>query len=161
MAVEIKEVSTPGEYKEFVKFPFRLYKGNAFWVPPLISDELKSLSPAHNPLFAFSRAKFWLAFKDNKVAGRIGGIISDKYNEKTGEKYGRFSRLEFINDFEVSSKLLETAENWAKQQGMKGILGPLGFNNLDHQGMLVEGFDYIPSIASEYHMPYYKEHLEK
>lgn len=161
MSIEIREVKTNSEIKKFVKFPFSLYKENKYWVPPIINDEIKSLMPEHNPAFEQCKAKFWLAYKNDKIVGRIGAIINESFNEKSGEKNGRFSRLEFINDHEVVAELIKTAENWLHEQGMVKVMGPLGFNNLDMQGMLVEGFDYLPSIASVYHMPYYQEHLEK
>lgn len=161
MSIEIREAITKDDLKKFVKFPFELYKGNKYWVPSIIKDEVKSLMPETNPAFENCKAKFWLAYKDNKIVGRIGAIINQTFNEKTGEKNGRYTRLEFINDHEVVKALTEKAEIWLKEQGMTQVMGPLGFNNLDLQGMLVEGFDHIPSIASVYHMPYYLEHLEK
>lgn len=161
MPVEIIETTSEPDLKKFVKFPFHLYKNNKFWVPPIINDEIKVLLPSCNPAFEHCRAKFWLAAKNGKISGRIGAIINEQFNSKSGLSQGRFTRLEFINDFEVSDALLNTAENWLLQNGVKTVLGPLGFNNLDHQGMLVEGFDHLPSVASEYHLPYYREHLEK
>lgn len=161
MSVIIKEVVTPSDITKFVKLPFSIYKNNSFWVPPINADEKKSLMPEHNPAFQFCKSKFWLAYKEGKLMGRIGAIINEKHNEKMGEKNGRFSRAEFFNDIEVSTKLFETAENWLKEQGMTKILGPLGFTNLDTQGLLIEGFEHLPSIASVYHLPYYKEHIEK
>jgi len=161
MTIEIREVKTKCDLLKFVKFPFSLYKGNKFWVPPIINDEVKTLMPQYNPAFEQCKAKFWLAYKNGKIVGRVGAIINEAFNEKSGEKIGRFSRLEFIDAHEVVTELFKTTENWLKEQGMTKIMGPLGFNNLDHQGMLVEGFDYLPSIASEYHKPYYREHLEK
>ncbi|TXB65781.1 hypothetical protein FRY74_04230 [Vicingus serpentipes] len=159
MAIEVREVKTEKDYKDFVNVQFTIYKNNKFWVPPIKKDEIKALKAEHNPAFRFCNAKFWNAYKDGKCVGRIGGIINDKYNEKTNTKVGRFSRAEFINDKEVVDKLFTTAEKWLKDQGMTEVQGPLGFTNLDHQGMLVEGFDHLPSAASEYHLPYYQEHL--
>ncbi len=161
MSIDIHEAKTKSDLKKFVKFPFELYKNNKFWVPPLINDEIKGLMPETNPAFENCKAKFWIAYKEEKIVGRIGAIINETFNEKTGEKTGRFTRLEFINDHEVVSSLTKIAENWLREQGMNKVMGPLGFNNLDLQGMLVEGFEYIPSIASVYHMSYYLEHLEK
>ena len=161
MAIEIKEVNEPKGFKTFVNVQFDIYKGNSYWVPPIKKDEIKALQAAFNPAFRFCKAKFWTAHKDGKSVGRIGAIINDKYNEKTNTKTGRFTRGEFIDDIEVSKKLLETAEHWLKENGMTEVQGPLGFTNLDHQGMLVEGFDHLPSAASEYHLPYYKDHLVK
>ena len=160
MPVTIKPCTTTSDLKAFVQFPYDLYKNNAYWVPPMKNDELKSLQPATNPAFRICDAQFWLALKDGKVVGRVGAIINRPYNEKMGEQLARISRLEFIDDLEVSKALLQTAESWAKEKGMKGVHGPLGFTNLDHQALLIEGFDHIPSVASEYHLPYYLKHME-
>jgi len=161
MAIEIKEVTSAKHHKDFVNVQFDIYKGNDYWVPPLKKDEIKALQPEHNPAYRFCTAKFWNAYKDGKCVGRIGGIINKMYNEKTNSKVGRFTRTEFFDDYEVTQALFATAEKWLKEQGMTDIQGPLGFTNLDHQGMLVEGFDHLPSAASEYHHSYYKEHLIK
>jgi len=161
MDIQIKEVCSKSEFKQFAKLPFKIYKKNNFWVPPIINDEIKALKSDSNPAFDFCDAKFWLAYKGNEAVGRIGAIINRKDIEKTGEKVGRFSRFETINNFEVANALLTTAEDWVKSQGMETVRGPLGFTNLDHQGMLIEGFDHLPSIASEYQMPYYQELVEK
>jgi hypothetical protein len=161
MSIDIREVKNIADAKQFVKVQFDIYKGNRFWVPPLIDGEIKSLFPKTNPAFDFCRGKFFLAYRNNKCVGRIGCIINEEYNKKTGENLARFTRLEFFDDAEVVAKLLLTAEQWAKENGMSGIHGPLGFTNLDMQGVLVEGFEYIPSIASVYHHPYYHQHLEK
>jgi GNAT superfamily N-acetyltransferase len=160
MSITIKPCANLADFKAFVQFPFDLYKGNSYWVPSMKKDELDALQAATNPAFANCDAQFWIALKDNKVVGRVGAIINKLYNEKTGEQLCRLSRIEFVDDKEVSSALLQTAEQWAKDKGMKGIHGPLGFTNLDHQAILIEGFDHLPSIASEYHLPYYKVHLE-
>lgn len=159
MAIEIREVKSSKEFKDFVNVQFDIYKGNDFWVPPIKKDEVKALQAEFNPAFRFCKAKFWLAFKDGKCVGRIGAIINEKYNEKTNTKVGRFSRAEFINDDQVVTELFTVAEKWLKEQGMTEVEGPLGFTNLDHQGMLVEGFDHLPSAASEYHLPYYQEQM--
>lgn len=161
MELRISEVITKTDIIKFVKFPFKLYKGNKYWVPPIIKDEIKSLMPQYNPAFKHCKAKFWIAFDGNKPVGRIGAIINFDYNKKIGKKIGRFSRFECVNNIDVASLLFKTAEDWLRVEGMNIIMGPLGFNNLDHQGMLVEGFNYLPSIASEYHMPYYKEFCEQ
>lgn len=160
MAIVIKACDNVNDLKKFVQFPYDLYKSNRYWVPPMKDDELKSLQPATNPAYKVSDAKFWIALKDGKVAGRVGGIINKAYNEKTGENLVRISRIEFIDDKEVSKALFDTVEAWAKEKGMAGIHGPLGFTNLDHQAVLIEGFDHLPSIASEYHLPYYRSHFE-
>lgn len=159
--LQVKEVHTIKEIKQFVDFQYSLYKGDSYWVPPIKSDEIKQLNPGKNPAFKFCDTKFWTAWKDNKCVGRIGAIINHEYNKKTGEKRGRFSRVEFIDDKEISSELFKVAENWLKEKGMDKVHGPLGFTNLDNQGLLIEGFDYLPSIASVYHKQYYHDHIEK
>ncbi len=159
MSIEIKEVTSSAERKVFAQWPFTLYKGNPYWVPPLIDGEVKSLDPRTNPAFSFCQAKFWIAYKDKKPAGRIGAIINNKYNEKMGLRTGRISRIEFIDDEAVSNRLFGEAETWLKLQGMNEVQGPLGFTNLDTQGLLIEGFDHLQSIASVYHLPYYQNHF--
>ena len=157
---EIKEVTATPDIRKFVDFQFELYRDEKLWVRPLKSDEVKQLQPATNPSFETCDARFWLVIKDGKSVGRIGAIINRDYNEKTGEKKGRISKIEFIDDKAVSSVLFSTAENWIKQQGMTAVHGPLGFNNLDTQGLLIEGFGRLPSIGSVYHKPYYLSHFE-
>jgi len=158
--IEIKEVVTARDRRDFVDLPFRLYKDHPFWVPPLKSDEVKSLTAKTNPAFDFCDAKFWTAWNNEKCVGRIGAIINHDYNKKTGVEMGRFTRFEVIDDMEVTKALFATAEKWLSNQGVVAIHGPLGFTNLDNQGLLIEGFDYLPSIASVMHFPYYQKHIE-
>ena len=159
MSVEIKEVNSSADQKAFVKFPFALYNGNKYWVPSIIKDDINALNPKENPAMEYCDSLFWLAHKEGKIVGRIGAIINHKYNEKVGKKLGRFSRLEFIDDQEVFSALMDKAVNWLKEKGMTQAHGPLGFSNLDTQGMLIEGFDHLQSVASVYHMSYYKTYM--
>jgi len=114
----------------------------------------------HNPALRFCDAEFWIAYRDGKPAGRIAAIINHKYNEKAGKNLGRFSRLEFFDDEEVFQALMDKAVMWLKEKGIKTIHGPLGFTNLDNQGLLIDGFDFLPSIASVYHHPYYQKYIE-
>ncbi len=158
--VSIREVVTAKDYKQFVDFPFELYKHNKYWIPPLKKDELKQLKPETNPAFQFCKVKLWTAWKQNRCVGRIAAIINEKYNQKIQRKMGRFSRVEFEDDPDVSKMLFEVAENWLKSEGMEAVHGPLGFTNFDNQGLLIEGFDYLPSQASVMHFPYYKKHIE-
>ena len=160
MSVDIIKVSSKSDYKAFAKLPFEIYKGNSYWVPPIIKDEIKSLDPQENPAMDYCDSQFWLAKKEDKVVGRIGAIVNKKYNEKLNEKLGRFSRLEFYDDAEVYKALMDTAVNWLKERGMTKAHGPLGFSNLDTQGMLIEGFDHLASVASVYHMDYYQTHMD-
>ncbi len=161
MSVEIREVKTKKDVKQFVNLQFELYKNSKYWVPALKSDEINSLLPEKNPAFEFCEAKFWLAYKNGKCVGRIGGIIIPMRNEKTGEKVGRFTRPEFVDDPEVADTLFATVIQWVKSKGMEGIEGPLGFSNLDHAGLMIEGFDHLPSVASDYHAPHYLKHYER
>ncbi len=158
--IQIKEVISSQDIKVFVKLQFNIYKNDPMWVPPIIKEELKMYSPETNPALKFYESKFWTAWKDGKCVGRIGAIINEDYNKKIDRKMGRFTRMEFIDDKEVSKELFATAENWLQEQGMEYVHGPLGFTNLDHQGLLIEGFDHLPSIASVYHKPYYLKHIE-
>ena len=160
MEITIQKLSQKSDYKKFIDFQFSLYKNEKMWVPPIKDDEIKALKKESNPSFAFCDGEFWIAIADNKVVGRIGAIINHKYNDERNEKMGRFTRFECIDNQDVASQLLSTAEQWMQGNDMQGVFGPLGFNNLDHQGMLIEGFDYLPSIASEYHMPYYQKLVE-
>ncbi|TLX74106.1 hypothetical protein E9993_13490 [Labilibacter sediminis] len=160
MSIQIQEVLSQSQRKKFVEFPYQLYKSNKYWVPPMKADELSAITPEKNPAYDFCTAKFWLAMKDGKVVGRIGAIVNDLWIDKIGEKIGRITRIEFIDDAEVVTTLFKTAEEWLKEQGMVGVMGPLGFSNLDHSGVLIEGFDRIPCMASDYHFDYYQKHIE-
>ncbi|WP_066633260.1 hypothetical protein [Labilibacter marinus] len=161
MSIQIVEVLNQSQRKKFVDFPYQLYKSNKYWVPPMKGDELGAITPEKNPAYDFCRAKFWLAYQDGKIVGRIGAIVNDLWIDKIGEKIGRITRIEFIDNFEVVKSLFEVAENWLNEQGMVGVMGPLGFSNLDHSGVLIEGFDRIPCMASDYHWDYYQGHIEK
>lgn len=160
MAINIKQLSEKSDFKKFVNFPFDLYKNDPYWVPPLKDDELKAIDPKHNPAFNYNKAQFWIAERDGKVVGRIGAIISPTTNDKNQESLCKFTRFDFIDDKEVSKALIDTVINYARAANMDGVHGPLGFTNLDHQGMLIEGFDKLPSIASEYSKPYYQDHMD-
>lgn len=161
MSLTIRKVSTAADIKQFVNFPFEIYKNNNYWVPPIKMDEMRSLDPNKNPSFKYTTSQFWIAEKNGKVVGRIGAIIHPKANELNQEKMCRLTRFESINDLAVAQALFQTAENFAKEHGMEGCHGPLGFSNLDHQAVLVEGFEELPSVASEYHMPYYQTLFEQ
>lgn len=160
MGISIKAVKSRKEKRDFVNLPFRIYKGNPYWVPPLKCDEKRAMDVKHNPALRFCDAEFWIAYRDGKPAGRIAAIINHKYNEKAGKSLGRFSKLEFFDDKEVFRMLMDKATSWLKEKGMKTIHGPLGFTNLDNQGLLIDGFNFLPSIASVYHHPYYQKHIE-
>ncbi len=161
MSVIIKKVSDNKDLKRFIKFPFDLYAGNKYWVPPLFYDEMNNLKVDKNPAHEFCEAAYWLAYKDGKIAGKISGIINKRYNEKIGKNTARFSRFDFIDDEEVSSALIETVEKWARNKSAVEIHGPLGFTDMDPEGMLIDGFDELATIAAIYNYPYYRNHIEK
>lgn len=159
--MQIQEVTNKTQQKAFAKLPFTLYKGNPYWVPPIIKDELAFMSAKH-PAREFCDAKFWIVSDDKgRTLGRIAAIVNHAYNKKMKAKIGRFARLEFVDSQEVYDMLMRTATQWLREQGMHTLLGPLGYTNLDNQGLLIEGFDYLASIASVYHLPYYKVYIEK
>lgn len=141
-------------------FQYALYKDNKYWVPPLINDELKSLDKQKNPAFEFCRAKYWLAYKAGKPVGRIAAIINSKYNKKWNRKAVRFGWFDFIDDTDVSQSLLNTVENWAQEEGMNFIHGPLGFTDLDGEGALIEGFEELSTFGALYNYSYYSSHFE-
>ena len=159
--IDIRPVITDKDCRAFVDFQFNLYQNHPFWVPPLKSDEVKQLTAKTNPAFFFCDAQFWTAWKEGRCVGRIGAIINHDYNKKIGKEMGRFTRFEVIDDVEVTRILFEVAEKWLREKGVKAIHGPLGFTNLDNQGLLIEGFEYLPSIASVMHFPYYQKHIEE
>jgi hypothetical protein len=160
MSITIKEVTTRKQLKQFILFPFSLYKSHPHWVPPLIFDELHTLRRDKNPAFEYCLAKYWLAERDGRPAGRIAGIVNRKYIEKWGNRYARFGWVDFTDDPEVVQALFGAAEGWAREQGMTGIHGPLGFTDMDHEGMLVEGFGELGTLAAIYNHPYYPRRLE-
>lgn len=161
MALEIREVSSLRDLKQFVSFQYSLYHDNKFWVPPLRADELLSLRKDKNPAFDFCEAKYWLAYEKGEIVGRIAGMINKRYNEKWRQKAARFGWFDFVDDEQVSTALLQTVERWATLQGMKTIHGPLGFTDMDGEGMLVEGFEEVSTLGALYNFPYYPRHIER
>lgn len=162
MSVEIKPVNpVRRELNRYVKFAIDLYDGNDFYVPPLIFDEVETLMPGKNPAFDFCRAQSFMAYRDGKPVGRITAIVNDLVNERSGRREARFGFVDFINDPVVVDALFNAAEQWAREQGMTEIIGPMGFSDMDHEGMLVEGFDELGTMATIYNYPYYPEHMAR
>ena len=160
--VQIKQIEpTKANLKKFTQFQIDLYDGNPYYVPPLISDDVDTLLPEANPAFDFCEAAYFMAYRDNKPVGRIAAIINRQVNEKSNSKDARFGFIDFIDDTEVSSALLKAAEDWSRKKGMKKIIGPLGFTDLDHEGMLIAGFDELSTMATIYNHPYYPEHMQR
>lgn len=156
----IKEVKTKKELRSFVKFPNQLYKNNKCYVPTLFFDEYNTLRWDKNPAFEHNQARYWLAYQNNKIVGRIAGILNERHTEIWNQKYMRFGWIDFIDDIDVSTALLNTVENWAKDLKLEAVHGPLGFTDLDPEGMLVEGFDELGTLVTIYNHPYYMQHLE-
>jgi ribosomal protein S18 acetylase RimI-like enzyme len=159
--VQIKEVTTRKDLNAFIHFPFTLYRDNPYWVPNLVSDDRNTLRQDKNPAFETCQARYWLAYRDGVMVGRVAAILNHPHIEKWGQRYMRFGWLDFIDDPQVTSALLQTVEAWAKESGMTAVHGPLGFTDMDREGMLVEGFDELATMATNYNFPYYPAHMEK
>lgn len=160
MSIEVKEVRGNKEMKDFLNIPFEIYKDNKYWVPELVSVEKETFNPKKNPGYQGAETKLFVAYKDEKLVGRIVGINSIIANKKYNTKNLRFGWFESINDKDVSEKLFDAVIGWAKELGMDTITGPHGFTDLDKEGMLIEGFKELPTIAVYYNHPYYPELVE-
>jgi GNAT superfamily N-acetyltransferase len=161
MAVEIQEVRTKKELKEFIWFGINLYKNCESAAPPLMMDDLLNLTKGSNPALDFCETAYFVAKKDGKIAGRIAAIINPVANDTWNQKNARFGWVDFIDDLQVSKALFDAAIGWAKAKGMTAIHGPLGFTDFDHEGLLIEGFERNGTLATIYNYPYYPEHIEK
>ncbi|MDE7237770.1 MAG: GNAT family N-acetyltransferase, partial [Paramuribaculum sp.] len=152
MSVEIRQVNIRSrrELKKFVEFGNSLYKGNDCYVPPLLMDEVETFNPDKNPAFEFCDAQLFMAYRDGKPVGRIAAIINNKVNETKGSREARFGWIEFVDDNEVVDALMDAAESWARERGMTDMIGPMGFTDMDHEGMLTFGFDELGTIATIY-----------
>ncbi|MDR1502358.1 MAG: hypothetical protein LBT43_07895 [Prevotella sp.] len=163
MSIVIREVKEDDKAlkKAFVKFPIKLYKDCPYYVPSLILDELDTLNTKKNPAFDFCEMQMFLAYKENEIVGRIAAIINHKANEVWNEKHARFSLVDFIDDNEVVDALFAAAIKWVKDKGLDAIVGPMGFTDLDPEGMLIKGFDQVSTMATKYSYPYYVTQLER
>ncbi len=161
MAVIIREIGTKKELKKFIRFGINLYKNCEFAAPPLLMDDLLNLSKGSNPALDFCETAYFLAYKENKIVGRIAAIINPVANERWNQKNARFGWVDFIDDAEVTTALFDAAEKWAKSKGMIAIQGPLGFTDFDHEGTLIEGYNKLGTLATIYNYPYYPEHIER
>lgn len=160
-SVQIKRVETKKDLKDFIEFHYDLYEGNQYDAPNLYSDELNTLSRDKNAAFDFCEAEYYLALKEGKVVGRVAAIINNRANEKWEKKDVRFGWIDFIDDVEVTSALLKAVEDYGKEKGMTSIVGPLGFTDMDPEGMLTWGFDQLGTMATIYNYDYYPQHMEK
>ncbi len=161
MSIVIKEVITKKDLKKWVDFPNKLYKNVDAYCPFLFSDEIATFTRAKNPAYEFCETKLFLAYKDKKIVGRIGGLINHAANKKWKTSNIRFTRFDFIDDYEVSSALFNKVVEWGKSRGYDTISGPIGFTDMDHEGMLVEGFNELNMSITFYNHPYYIDHLVK
>ncbi len=152
---------TKSNIRKYVKFGIDLYDGNPCYVPPLVMDEMATLSPDRNPAFDHCSAQMFMAYRDDRPAGRITAIINDLVNRKEGNKAMRFGFVDFIDDAEVVDALFAAAEDWGRKHGCTAMIGPMGFSDMDHEGMLIEGFDEMGTMATIYNYPYYPRHMER
>ena len=160
MALEIRAIHTKKELETFIEFANDLYADCPYYCPPLFFDEMNCFNPAMNPALEVCEYQLWLAYRDGKVVGRIAGIINRKANETWNFKHVRFGWFDFIDDLEVSKALLDTVAAWGKERGMDALNGPVGFTDFDHEGLLLEGYEYPAVMASLYNYPYYVKHID-
>lgn len=158
--IVISSVKTRKELKQFARFSYELYKDNPYAVPDLMEDTLDVLTPQKNPAFRFCEAELFLARRDGKIVGRVAAIINHRANETWKTKHVRFGWIDFVDDIEVTRLLMQAVEEWGKKRGMTHVIGPLGFTDLDPEGMLTDGFDQLGTVFSIYNYPYYPKHME-
>lgn len=161
MSVEIRKVTSKADLKRFIRFNYEFYKNNPYSVPDLYDDMLNTFSPQKNAAFEFCEADYFLAYREGRIVGRVAAIINHRANETWKKQSVRFGWIDFIDDIEVSTALIDTVKQWGKERGMTEIEGPLGFTDMDAEGMLVEGFDQLSTMATIYNYPYYPQHMEK
>ena len=158
--LQIKRITTKRELKDFVRFNYEMYKDCPYAVPDFLEDTLDTFNKDYNAAFEFCDADWFLAYRDGKIVGRVAAIINNRANQKWGTRNVRFGWIDFIDDLEVCRTLINTVEQWGKERGMDTIVGPLGFTDLDQEGMLFEGYDQMGSMYTMYNYPYYNEHLK-
>lgn len=161
MSVEIRKVTTKRELKRFIRFNYEFYKHNAYSVPDLYDDMLTTFSPEKNAALEFCEADYFLAYSQGKIVGRVAAIINHRANERWQKKTVRFGWIDFVDDPAVSQALIDTVKQWGRERGMEQIEGPLGFTDMDAEGMLVEGFDQLSTMSTIYNYPYYPVHMER
>lgn len=161
MSVVIKKVSTKSDLKKFIRFNYEFYKDNPYAVPDLYMDMVDTFSREKNAAFEFCEADYFLAYRDGKIVGRVAAIINHRANETWQRQVVRFGWIDFVDDAEVSDALIDAVKAWGRERGMKEIEGPLGFTDMDAEGMLIEGFDQLSTMATIYNYPYYPVHMER
>ena len=161
MGITIRKVETKQDLKRFIRFNYELYKENPYSVPDLYNDMLSTFDRNKNAAFEFCEAEYFLAYKDDKLVGRIAAIINRRANEQWNQRTVRFGWIDFLDDVEVPRALLDTVEKWGKERGMTSIQGPLGFTDFDAEGMLIEGYEELSTMATIYNYPYYPRYMEQ
>ena len=161
MSIEVRSVSSRWDLRRFINFGYELYKDCPYAVPALYVDEIDTLSSRRNPAYGFCEAELFLVYRDGRIVGRVAAIINNNVNARWNQKAVRFGWLDFIDDQEVSSALLDRVAQWGRERGMESIHGPLGFTDFDREGILVEGFDQMATMSTTYNYPYYIEHLAR
>jgi len=161
MDVKIKEISRPKDLRAFIRFPHTLRQGDSSWVPALDFDEMNTLRKDKNPAFEHCQARYFLAMAEGRIVGRVAAINNRLHSEKWDQPYLRFGWIDFEDHQEVSEALLGAVEDWAESLSKTAVHGPLGFTDLDREGMLVEGFDELATLATSHDQPYYAEHLAR
>ena len=159
--ITVSQVTSKKEMRAFVRFNYELYKECPYAVPDLLEDTLETLDASRNPAFRFCEATFFLARREGRIVGRVAAIINRRANERWNKQEVRFGWIDFIDDLEVSRALLDAVEQWGRERGMKHMVGPLGFTDLDLEGMLTEGFDQLSTLCTIYNYPYYPQHMAK
>ena len=160
-AIEIRKVESRSDLRTFIEFHYDLYEGNEYDAPNLYTDEVNTLRKDKNAAFDFCKAEYFIAYKDGKVVGRVAAIINNRANEKWQRKAVRFGWIDFVDDIEVSKALFKAVEDYGRSMGMTEMIGPLGFTDMDPEGMLTAGFDQLGTQATIYNYPYYPEHMER
>lgn len=158
--ITIKEIHSKQDLRKFVKFPFKLYKNSKYWVPPIITQEIKTFDKSENPVFKDAEARFFLAFKDNQIVGRVVAIINWLEVKKQDQKKMRFGWFDFEDELEISKALLDKVAEIGKENNLEYCEGPVGFSNLDKVGVMTEGFDQVSNMITWYNHPYYQNHYE-
>ena len=159
--IVVKKAKTSKDFQDFVNFPFDLYKNSKYWVPPISKEELNTMDKSKNPVFKNAEAEFFIAYKENKIVGRIAAIVNWIEVKEQKKNKLRFGWYDVIDDFEVSKKLMDEVINFGKQRQLSFIEGPVGFSNMDKAGLLTYGFDELNTMITWYHNPYQMEHLKK
>ena len=157
----IKSVETRSDLKKFIRFNYELYKDNPYAVPDLLEDTLDTFNPSKNAAYEFCSSQQFLAYRDGKIVGRVAAIINERANETWNVRNVRFGWIDFIDDIEVSRALIDAVAQWGRERGMTHVVGPLGFTDMDPEGMLIEGFDQLGTMSTIYNYPYYPQHMEQ